>query len=108
MAVLASSLIDWSALWKIIVAALIGGVGVVVVFGFLLLALKHANAAKSEGGRLANYALSGVCGVLCVGAVVVGIYATAKKPSSKPKPKAKSAALIVHPATPRQLIASAP
>ena len=36
MLVLATQYIDWSALGKIVLAALIGGAGVVIVFGFLL------------------------------------------------------------------------
>ncbi len=48
MTLIASSLVDWSALWEICLAALIGGSGVVIVFGFLLLGLKWATGAKSE------------------------------------------------------------
>jgi NADH:ubiquinone oxidoreductase subunit 6 (subunit J) len=108
MAILAEAYINWSALWKIIVAALIGGAGVVVVFGFLLLAVKRAQGAKSEGGKIANYALGGLCGLLCVGAVVVGIVAMADKPASKAKSAAKSKSAAVHtaPASEQRLVAS--
>lgn len=112
MPILASQFINWSALGKIVLAALIGGAGVVVVFGFLLLFLKHANAAKSDGGRIANYALGGLCGLICVGAVAVGIYAMAEKPASKAKKahkaSPKTAALVAPSASPKNLIASAP
>jgi len=98
MAILASEFINWSALWKIVVAALIGGVGVVVVFGFLLLGVKIANNAKGGGREWAGYALAGVCGLICVGAIVVGIYAMAEKPASKkPAPKKTAAALSRQP-----------
>ena len=98
MAILASEFINWSALWKIVVAALIGGVGVVVVFGFLLLGVKIANNAKGSGREWAGYALAGVCGLICVAAIVVGIYAMAEKPASKkPAPKKTAAALSRHP-----------
>jgi NADH:ubiquinone oxidoreductase subunit 6 (subunit J) len=95
MAVFASEFVNWSALWKIVVAAFVGGVGVVVVFGFLLYGVKIANDAKSGGREWAGYALAGVCGLVCVAAIVVGIYAMAEKPSSKkPAPKKTAAALI--------------
>jgi NADH:ubiquinone oxidoreductase subunit 6 (subunit J) len=96
MAIITSEFINWSALWKIVVAALIGGAGVVVLFGFLLLGVKIANNAKGGGGEWAGYALAGVCGFLCVAAIVVGIYAMAKKPSSK-KPAKKTAAALIAP-----------
>ncbi len=95
MTVIASEFINWSALWKIAVAALVGGAGVVVVFGFLLVGVKIANNAKGGGGEWAGYALAGVCGLICVAAIVVGIYAMAKKPSSKPAKK--SAAALIAP-----------
>ncbi|HWH11652.1 MAG TPA: hypothetical protein VG165_11040 [Solirubrobacteraceae bacterium] len=92
---LATALINTAALWKIIVASLVGGVGVVVAFGFLLLGLSKANQAKGRPGAQAGYYLvSGVCGVFCVAAVAVGIYAMAKKPATPaPKPAAKTAAV---------------
>jgi len=93
MTIIASEFINWSALWKICAAALVGGAGVVVVFGFLLVGVKIANNAKSGGREWAGYALAGVCGLICVAAIVIGIYAMAKKPSSKPAKKT-AAALI--------------
>jgi hypothetical protein len=108
MAILAEAYINWSALWKIVLAALIGGAGVVIVFGILLLALKHAQAAKSEGARLGNYAITGICGLICVGLVVVGIVAMADKPkshSSSSSSKSKSAAVHSAPASGRRSVA---
>ena len=56
-----------------------------------------ANQAKSgtRGQRIGAYLVSGVCGAICVGIVVVGIYAMAHKPKSKPTPPptSKSAAI---------------
>jgi NADH:ubiquinone oxidoreductase subunit 6 (subunit J) len=93
MTIIASEYINWSALWKICAAALVGGAGVVVVFGFLLVGVKIANNAKSGGREWAGYALAGVCGLICLAAIVIGIYAMAKKPSSQPAKKT-AAALI--------------
>ncbi len=82
-------------MWKICLVALAAGAGVVVMFGFLLLGLKFANrpATESTGARLGAFALSLVCGLVCIGVIAVGIYAMTKKPSSKPA-KAKSALVI--------------
>lgn len=95
MLILASPYIDWSALWKICVAALIGGAGVVIVFGFLLLGVKIANNAKGGGREWAGYVLAGLCGLFCVAVIGAGLYAILNKPSSKkPAPKKTAAALI--------------
>jgi len=89
-------------MWKIFLVAFAAGAGVVVVFGFLLLGVKIANRAgaggtNNAGSRLGGYTLAAVCGVLCVGVVVIGVYAMTKKPSSKPA-KPKSALVIpAHP-----------
>jgi NADH:ubiquinone oxidoreductase subunit 6 (subunit J) len=92
MALLASELINWSALWKICIAALIGGAGVVTAFGLMLLGIKQFSNSRSSGARTASVIVSGICAVFIAGAVVAGIYAMAKKPSSK-KPAKKSAAI---------------
>jgi hypothetical protein len=81
---LATPLIDWGSVGKIVLAAIAGGAGVVVAFGLLLLAIQHAGGARSLSYKLANFALGGLAGAFCIGAVVIGIYAMAKKPSSKP------------------------
>jgi hypothetical protein len=95
MLILATPYINWSALWKICVAAIVGGAGVVIVFGFLLLGVKIANNAKSGGREWAGYALSGVCGLFCLAVIGAGIYAILNKPvSKKPAPKKTAAALI--------------
>jgi hypothetical protein len=97
MIVLASALIKWSALWKIVVVALIGGAGVVIAFGILLIGLKWA---RRPGGaaRLGGYSLAAICGAFCLAAVVFGIYAMAHKPKSKPAKPATKSALIAQPA----------
>ena len=82
MTVLATAIINTSALWKIIVASFIGGAGVVILFGLLLIGVSRAEAARSAGNagsRVVYLAGSALCGVICVALVVVGIYAMAKK-----------------------------
>lgn len=103
MSVLATAIVNWSAMWKIFLVVLIAGSGTVVVFGFLLLGLKLAHRlgpeeTRGEGPRTGGYVLAGVCGVIVIGIVVLGVYAMAKKPSSKP---AKPKAALVIPVAPR-------
>jgi NADH:ubiquinone oxidoreductase subunit 6 (subunit J) len=110
MLALATPLINWSALGKIVAVAFIGSVGVVLVFGVLLIGVKHANGAKGSGQRAGFYGLSAICGAICIGAVVIGIYAVGHKPASK-KPasssNSKSAAIFTPAASSTKLIASA-
>jgi hypothetical protein len=100
MIVLATALVKWDDVLRILLAGLVGAVGVVVVYGFLLLAVSRARSSESESVRIVDYAIAGVCGFLCIAAVVIGIYAMVNKPkspSSKAKGKAK-VAMIAAPA----------
>jgi hypothetical protein len=93
-----TALINWNALWKIVLAAAVGGIGVVLTFGLLLLSLSRAQAATSSGRRLAYFAVSTVCGLVCLTVVAIGIYAMVEKPVSK-KPTTAKAAQVVGSAT---------
>ncbi len=106
MFVLGSPIVDWSAIWKIWLVALIAGAGVVIVFGFLLLGLKFANAPRTDGtqgttARVTGFAVSLVCGVLVIGVIALGIIAMIDKPPS-PKSKPKKAAAVLTAPTGRQ------
>ena len=122
MFVLATPIIDWTAMGKIFVAVLIAGTGTVILFGIMLLGLKisqgpatHTVAAgadgtqssdhvPSSGARLGGFTLALVCGLLVAGVIVVGVYAMTQKPSSKPaKPKA---ALVIPAGSGVKLLAS--
>jgi hypothetical protein len=87
MLVFGAAIINWSAILKIVIAALIGGCGIVIVYGFLLLGLKYATTATgssgthSESSKVVGYALAAICAILVVGVVVLGIYAIIQKPS---------------------------
>jgi NADH:ubiquinone oxidoreductase subunit 6 (subunit J) len=100
--ILGTALVNWNALGKITLAALIGGTGVVIVFGFLLLGISRGRTANSPTQRFALFTLSGICGVLCVAVAVIGIYAMTQKPSTA-KPKPKAAAALAPAATARRL-----
>jgi hypothetical protein len=77
-------IVIWSAIWKIVLVALIGGCGIVIVYGFLLLGLKYTTAddsgqTRSESSKVVGYALVAICAVLVVGVIVLGIYAMTQK-----------------------------
>ena len=78
-------IINWGDILKIVIAALIGGSGIVIVYGFLLLGLKYAGVGDTAGtantSRTVGYAIATICAILVVGVIVVGIYAITQKPS---------------------------
>ena len=111
MSVLATAIVDWSAMWKIFLVVLLAGTGTVIVFGFLLLGLKlKTDSGPTRRGRRirrsTGWWLPAGRGVRCDRhcGVAVGVYAMSKKPSSKP---AKPKAALVIPAGPQvKVIAS--
>jgi hypothetical protein len=108
MLALATPLVKWDDVLKIFLVGIFGAAGVVVVFGFLLLALSRARTSDSEGVRIVDYTIAGVCGLLCVGAVALGIYATIhkpKSPQSSAKGKSKIAMIGSAPAQRGRLVA---
>jgi hypothetical protein len=56
MSVLATSVVDWNAMWKIFLVVLIAGTGTVVAFGFLLQGLKFANLLGTTALTAAEHA----------------------------------------------------
>jgi hypothetical protein len=86
MSIFATALINWGELWRIILAALFAGTGVVIVFGLLLLGISRGKTATKLTARYGVHTLSGLCGVLVLAVAAVGIYAVTQKPASaKPK-----------------------
>ena len=80
MLALASPIVVWSAIWKIIVASLVGGAGVAIVFGFVILGTERAQQVGEGGGAKAlNYSIAVLAGLFCLFAVAIGIYAMTKK-----------------------------
>jgi hypothetical protein len=90
-----TDLINGAALWKIILASLVGGAGVAIAFGLLLVGLSRSRSAQA-GERTFGYGLAALSAAFCVAAVVFGLIATIDKPASKPSPPSKSAALPPH------------
>ena len=72
-------------------AALIGGSGVVIAFGLLLLGLKWGRGAKAGTAKIGGLTLTAISALFCTAAVVVGFYAIAHKPKAKPAKPTKSA-----------------
>jgi hypothetical protein len=103
MSFIAAALVNWSELWKIVLTAVVGGTGVVIVFGLLLLGISRGRTATKPATRYGLYTLSGLCGILVVAVAAIGIYAmTQKPPSTKPKPKAAAATFAPASATEQQ------
>jgi len=79
-------IIDWSAILKIVIAALIGGSAIVIVYGFLLLGLKYAGVGDpgqthTERSKMTGYAIATICAIVVIGVIALGIYAIIQKPS---------------------------
>jgi hypothetical protein len=73
-------IVVWSAIWKIVVASLVGGAGVAIVFGFVILGTERAQrAGESTGAKTLNYSMAALAGAFCIFAVVVGVVAMTKK-----------------------------
>lgn len=73
MTLLATALVDFSALWKIVLAALICGSGVTVAFSFALIGSSRVANAETATAKLAGYSLTAIAGAFCVGAVAFGL-----------------------------------
>ena len=77
-----AELVAWGDLTKVIVVGLVGGVGLVVTWGFLLLGLERTQEVRSgvRTGGLAGYgALTLVGGLTTVALLVLGLWAITQK-----------------------------
>jgi hypothetical protein len=81
MSPLASAIVDFDALWKILLAGVAGGAGVVVAFGFVLLGRSRFVDAEGESAAArAGYLVMAALGsTFCVAALVLGFMAMTKK-----------------------------
>jgi hypothetical protein len=71
-----ATVVDTSALWQTIVAALVAGVGTTLVFSIAILGVARFSEANREGrgGQAAAFGALAVLGLLAtVAAVVVGV-----------------------------------
>ena len=81
MSALGSSIVDFDALWKIILVGFAGGAGVVVAFGVVLLARsRYAEAREGDVAARGGYLLVALLGAaFCAVALVAGFVAMTKK-----------------------------
>ena len=77
--VVASSIVDVHALWKILAVSVLLGAGVVGAFGWALIGVSRYRQAEASGTRAASGLLIGLAGGLCLAAVVVGLIAMTHK-----------------------------
>jgi NADH:ubiquinone oxidoreductase subunit 6 (subunit J) len=100
MHTIATALINWNAIWRIILTALVGGTGVVIVFGLALLGISRAKTATRPATRYFLYTVSGLCALLVLAVATVGVYTMTRKTSpAKPDTKASAATLAPPSAT---------
>ena len=77
---MAAPVVVVSALWKIIVASLVGGAGVAIVFGFVVLGVERGTDPNAGStARAVNFTMAVLAGAFCVFAVVIGVYAMTRK-----------------------------
>jgi hypothetical protein len=79
-----ATLVDTDALWKIVLAAFGGGVGITAIYGFAVMRAEAAAKARHRGagGTVAlNSVLVAVSGAVVIAALVVGFVAMTHKTS---------------------------
>jgi len=77
-----ATIVDFNALWKILLAAFAVGVGVTAIFGQGALAAARLTAARRQGrgdALVADRLLVGLAGIVCLAAIVVGFIAMMHK-----------------------------
>jgi hypothetical protein len=77
-----ATIIDGGAVWKIVVAVLIAGVGLTTLFGEAVRSAQRLQVARRDGSTAAvalNGLVIGVAAVVCAAAVVVGVLAMMHK-----------------------------
>ena len=77
-----ATIVDFDALWKILIAVFAVGVGVTAVFGEGALAytrIADARRRGSAGGLAGDWLLIGVAAVVCIAALVIGFLAMTHK-----------------------------
>jgi hypothetical protein len=78
--VIAATLVDWSALGKVVVYSLVAAVGVTAVFSVGIVALERYDNRRRGGGGAIGYAtLSLVCALVVAGVIVEAIVIMARK-----------------------------
>ncbi|HEX6458373.1 MAG TPA: hypothetical protein VF032_05590 [Thermoleophilaceae bacterium] len=82
MLAFADQLVDWAALGKVVVAALVAGIGVTAAFSLAVLGATRSVEMRraNRGAEASGFAVLGVlAAAACVGAIVVGIIVMSSK-----------------------------
>jgi hypothetical protein len=79
ISVIAASIVDFNALWKIVAVSILAGAGVVGAFGYVLLGISRYQEAQGRGGRATYVLLVAVGSSFCLAAVVIGLIAMTHK-----------------------------
>jgi hypothetical protein len=82
MSTVVATLVDWAALGKGAIFAVVGAIGVVVAYSMVVVASARISTARREpGGRAqaADIALLAVGGAVCVAALVIALLAMMHK-----------------------------
>ena len=76
-----AALVDTSALWKIVLCAFAGGVGITAIFGYGIMRLEALQEARErrESGAVALNGVVALCAAICLAAVAVGLLAMTHK-----------------------------
>ena len=73
---MAATIVDGDALLQVVWVSLIAGIGLTLAFSLAIAAAARASHARrlgSTGSAAAWYAATGLCGLLCTVAVVLGV-----------------------------------
>ncbi|HZO37404.1 MAG TPA: hypothetical protein VFB41_11090 [Solirubrobacteraceae bacterium] len=79
---IATALIDWGALGKVVLYSLIGGIGVPAIYAFVVLGASRSSEARREhqtAGAYGYMLLSVVGGLTCLAAIAYGIWLMTQK-----------------------------
>lgn len=69
-----ATLVDWSALGKVVLYSLVTGVGVTAVFSVGIVGLTRFDEGRRRGGGAVGYAvLASICGLIVLAVVVEAI-----------------------------------
>lgn len=79
---IASPLVDWNALGQVVLYSLIAGVGVPAIYALVVLGASRASEARRGSATVQGYVyalLSIVGSLVCLGAIVYGIWLMTQK-----------------------------
>ena len=79
---IATTVVDWGALEKVVLYALVAGIGVPAIYALVVLGATRSSEARRTSATTSGYAyalLSVVGGLVCLAAIVYGIWLMTQK-----------------------------